>query len=95
MWATLVLLDKVLPDLSLEDDVMDKAVYVIRQLLAEGFSNKTDGNIRGCIGALDGWSLKLEAPPNSRTLSHFAPWGGRSTTPLGPTFSSLVTTAFA
>ena len=48
VWATLVLLDKVLPDLSLEDDVMDKARC---QLLAEGFSNKTDGNIRGCIGA--------------------------------------------
>ena len=25
------------------------------------------------------------------TLSHFAPWGGRSTTPLGPTLPSLVT----
>ena len=65
VWDTITRLDAFLPALSLEDDMED--VHRCRQLAA-GFEEKTRGReqqrsyVRGCIGALDGLSMKIEAP---------------------------------
>lgn len=62
VWDTMVRLDSALPALSLEEDLKDLDRC---RTLAQGFARegKTDGNIRGCIGALDGLLLQIEAPP--------------------------------
>jgi len=59
LWPTLKAVDRALPEFSLETDVHDLARC---RHLASGFARKTDGHIRGAIGALDGIIFKVERP---------------------------------
>ena len=69
VWSTLEAIDAALPDLSLEDDVESLARC---RKLATRFAEKTEGRIKGCIGALDGMSLKIEQPRGAHNpLSYF------------------------
>jgi len=65
IWDTLTRLDKFMPDFTLENDVNSQQRC---RALAGGFERRTGGHVRGCIGALDGMSLKIEAP---NTSTHF------------------------
>ena len=65
VWQTLELLDKcpALPDMTLEQDVHNQQRC---RALAAGFNRRTGGgHVNGCIGALDGMALKIEAPNTS------------------------------
>ena len=58
-WETMLAIDEYLNPLTLEDDV--QSIQKCRKLAA-GFAERTDNNILGCIGALDGISLEIEQP---------------------------------
>ena len=65
VWQTLEQLDNcpALPDMTLEHDVKDQQRC---RALAAGFNRRTGcQHVTGCIGALDGMALKIEAPTTS------------------------------
>ena len=70
VWETLRALDAGLPAFSLEDDIQD--IERCRELAA-GFASRTDNNIRGVIGALDGLSVHIEMPSDANQQTKFFP----------------------